>query len=860
MKSLFFACLVLSFPAPLLLSQSNAPVTSAHSAADAPRANAIHSAPVLVEQRSPSGGLQRLRGHVPWIPPEWAAQSAQGNIYNEDPFRFMHRGAVDLLFLSALTFNSGGIDATSIAVGDVNGDGIPDLAVANRCGRGPCTGGVVEVFPGKGDGTFGPPVTFGSGGLGPSSVVIADVNGDGKPDLVVTNDCADSSCTNGSVSVLLGNGNGTFNTAVSYNSGGLNATSVAIGDLNGDGKPDLAVANDCNSPYGCTSGSVGILFGNGNGTFSLGAVYASGGEDASSIALGDLNGDGKPDLVVATACSSEPCTIGTVSVLLNEGNGAFQPAVSYNTGPEDADSVAVADVNGDGSLDLIVGNECGNQNCPTGTVSVLLGKGNGTFQTAVNYSSGGTGNIAITVADLGWDGSPDVVVVNQCDSDADCLNGTVGVLAGNGDGTFRAAVSYGSAAFEANSIAVADVNMDGTPDLLVTNACYQNGCAAGAVAVLLGRDDGTFKAAPNYNPGGQEANAIAAADLRKVGKLDLVVVSTCLSEPNCTAGAVGVMLGDGHGKFGKAAAYESGGLDPHSVAIADVNGDGRPDLVVANVYANSSATSGSIGVLLGNGDGTFRPAMSFDSGALNAVSVKIADVNGDGIPDLVVANECSNGDCTSGTVSVLLGNGNGTFQSAVNYASGGQYASSVAVADVNRDGKPDLIVSNWCVRSGDCTSGSVSVLLGNGNGTFQPAVTYGTGGQFSSPVVVADLNRDGKLDLVVANEDSLGVLMGNGDGTFQTAAVTATPTELDSGDGSLAIGDFNGDGRLDVASGAAGVLLLGNGDGTFQPPLPLGAEGKGLAAGDFDRNGKLGLADTGVTVLRNTSSDLWWRW
>jgi hypothetical protein len=123
--------------------------------------------------------------------------------------------------------------------------------------------------------------------------------------------------------------------------------------------------------------------------------------------------------------------------------------------------------------------------------------------------------------------------------------------------------------------------------------------------------------------------------------------------------------------------------------------------------------------------------------------------------------------------------------------------------------------------------------------------------------VVADLNRNGKLDLVVANEDSVGVLPGNGDGTFQTATVTATPPELDSGDGSLAIGDFNGDGKLDVAAGAVGVLLLGNGDGTFQPALPLGAEGKGLAAGYFDCNGKLDLADTGVTLLRNRSPDLW---
>ena len=132
---------------------------------------------------------------------------------------------------------------------------------------------------------------------------------------------------------------------------------------------------------------------------------------------------------------------------------------------------------------------------------------------------------------------------------------------------------------------------------------------------------------------------------------------------------------------------------------------------------------------------------------------------------------------------------------------------------------------------------------------------YGSGGQYARPAVVADLNGDGKPDLVVANDGSMSVLLGNGDGTFQTAKVTATPPELDTGDGSLAVMDFNDDGKLDVASGAAGVLLLGNGDGTFQPPLPLGIEGRGLVAGNFSRGGKPDLADTGVIVLRHRVSD-----
>ena len=852
MRRFSFACLVLCLAAPSLLSQSVAPVAPNSGEPPVLQTGAIHSQRELMGPVPASGGLQKLPGHVPWIRRELAARPAPGKIYDENLLSSLGRESADQIFLTALTFNSGGNNPSSMAVRDVNGDGIPDLVVANECGTGSCTTGVVEVFLGEGDGTFKSPVSFGSGGLGPSAVVIADVNGDGKFDLVVTNECADSSCTNGAVSVLLGNGNGSFNTAVSYNSGGLRASSVAVGDLNGDGKLDLAVANGCDLSDECASGGVGILLGDGKGNFSLSGVYGSGGQFASSVALGDLNRDGKLDLVVASGCSSNAnCTVGTVGVLLNEGNGTFRAAVTYNTGEQQADSVALTDVNRDGNLDLIVGNECSNQNCTTGTVSVLLGKGNGTFQTAVNYGSGGTGAVSVTTADLKGDRKSDLVVTNECDSDADCLNGTVSVLAGKGDGTFQAAVSYSSNALYPNSVAVADVNGDGRPDLLVGSSCYDNGCAVGAVGLLLGKDDGTFRAALNYGSGGQDANSIAAADLNRNGKIDLVVVSECLNEPDCPSGAVSVLLGNGHGNFANAVTYGSGGSDPHSVAVADVNGDGKPDLVVANVFGISAETGG-IGVLLGNGNGTFRPAMSLDSGAVNAVSVKIADVNRDGIPDLVVANECNLTDCTSGVVSVLLGNGNGTFRPAVNYGSGGQYASSVAVADVNRDGKPDLIVSNWCASGGDCTNGTVSVLLGIGNGTFKPAVTYGSGGQFSSPVVVVDLNRDGKLDLVVANEDSISVLLGNGNGTFETAATTATPTELDSGDGSLAVMDFNGDGRLDVAAGAAGVLLLGNGDGTFQLPLPLGAAGRGLVAGDLNRNGKPFLANTGVTVLQDT--------
>src|ERR1022692_4299000 len=214
--------------------------------------------------------------------------------------------------------------------------------------------------------------------------------------------------------------------------------------------------------------------------------------------------------------------------------------------------------------------------------------------------------------------------------------------------------------------------------------------------------------------------------------------------------------------FLPAVAYDSGGSYPEFLAVADMNGDGRPDVVVVNYY------SYSVDVLLGNGNGTFQPAVAYRAGGTPS-SVALADVNGDGKPDIVVGN--------NGNVGVLLGNGNGTFQPVVTHPSGGEgqwFQTPVAIADVNGDGKPDIVLANSGAVSGPS---NVGVLLGNGDGTFQPVVTYGSGGFTPDSVAVADVSGDGRLDILVANQfcyssdscSALGVLLGNGDGTFQTA-------------------------------------------------------------------------------------------
>jgi len=400
----------------------------------------------------------------------------------------------------------------------------------------------------------------------------------------------------------------------------------------------------------------------------------------------------------------------------------FATAVTYGSGGHSASSVAVADLDSDGNPDLVVANNCvSNTNCQNGTAAVLLGNGDGTFQAAVPYGSGGYIASSVAVADLDSDGNPDLVVTNNCVSNTNCDNGTVAVLLGNGNGTFQAAVPYGSGGNQAQAVAIADVNGDGIPDLVVANFCVSSAnCSNGTVAVLLGNGNGTFQPAVPYGSGGYGANSVAVAVVNGSGKPeDILVANNCVSSTNCANGTVAVLLGNGDGTFQTAVPYGSGGVDAYSVAVADVNGDGNPDLLVANDCPDC-ATGGTVGVLLGNGDGTFQTAVAYGSGGWESYSVAVSDVNGDGNPDVVVANWCASTDCGNGSAGVLLGNGDGTFQTAVAFSSGDLYAAAVAVADLNGDGKPDLVLANSCASANDCATGSAGVLI---NTTLTPTAT-----------------------------------------------------------------------------------------------------------------------------------------
>jgi hypothetical protein len=251
-----------------------------------------------------------------------------------------------------------------------------------------------------------------------------------------------------------------------------------IGDVNGDGYVDIVTCNQ-------TADSVSVLLGNGDGTFQTPVSYSSGGASAGPVAIGDVNGDGHPDLAVVNEYLSEfDRSAGNVSVLLNNGDGTFQPPVSYPVGYGPG-SVAIGDLNGDGHPDLVVANQSLNG---YGAVGVLLGNGDGTFQNPVNYTSGGVWADAVAIGDLNGDGNPDLAVTNMCaiGGTGKCLRPTVFVLPGSGDGTFVGQYTARSlGGYDPQSIAIADVNGDGKPDLVVANFAAYGNHAHGSVGVLL---------------------------------------------------------------------------------------------------------------------------------------------------------------------------------------------------------------------------------------------------------------------------------------------------------------------------------------------------------------------------------------
>jgi hypothetical protein len=621
------------------------------------------------------------------------------------------------------------------------------------------------------------------------NLTAADLNKDGNGDLVITDS---ATATTAQVTVMLGNANGTFQNGVTYPIAGNYSVAAVIDDVNGDGKLDIvAVSGDQ---------QISVLLGNGDGTFqaakSFGAPALPGFASAASTPIvnlitADLRGNGKKDLI---------CSNGLV--LLGNGDGTFAavsaPAFPYFEDPLNAGgpSLASGDINNDGKIDLVVNNSF--------TISTWIGKGDGTFTQGQSYASIPTDGY-ISVEDLDGDGNADVFV-------------------GLGDG----------GAFGGD---------EGSPNLSYA---------------LMGNGNGSFQGAPQIGAG--EYNGNNLADVTGTGTLDLIsnTVSTPYGFPTTTVPAFTVQLGTGKGAFNPVSttitAPSSFVLNGTTVtganttaadtfAVGDINGDGKADLVFAD---NSIYSSPVYFTAISHGDGTFEapvptafpqiaPAADFDIS--NAVSsLQVSNLKKGGNASLIFAfNEVAGG--TGATpynqgIVVLPGNGNGTFKAPVittTYSSTTAPFSAfspqiVAIADFNGDGNSDLlviipgtVVTNFQLQN------QLEVFLGNGDGTFKTPIAIPSVPDLYGFPVIADLNKDNKLDLAFLAETSAGqaeivIALGNGDGTFGTPSVLDLPDGDAIRDSSLTGGDFKGDGNIDLAlfdSNFYSGIFYGNGDGTF---------------------------------------------
>jgi hypothetical protein len=639
----------------------------------------------------------------------------------------------------------------------------------------------VSILLATPSGSFSPQVTYATGN-GPFAIATADFNNDGNPDLAITNLFDDT------VTILLGSSNGTFTTAATV-AVGTEPVAIATGLFTSSSNIDLAVVN-------LGSNTVSILIGNGDGTFQPQTTFATGAVPRS-VTVGNFSNNGISDLAVVNSGAN------TLTILMGNGSGSFTPTATSPSTDNLPYWVTAGDFNNDGIPDLAVTNEGSDSGqVVAGTVSVFLGNGDGTFQARLDNTVGIIPTF-VWAADFNGNGNLDLAVVN---SDSN----TVSVLLGNGNGTFQTQAQFGVGDFPI-TLAAADFNGDGKADLAVANS------VSDAITVLLGDGDGTFVERTTTGVG-TAPDGVATGLFNADSFLDVAVA-------NAGASTISVLLGTGNGNF-TVGSTPATGTGPAGLASADFNNDGKADLASANLTVNT------VSVLLGNGDGTFGTHNDFATGT-GPVAVAYGVFTSNGIEDLVTANSSAK------TISVLLGNGDGTFQKHTDFTVG-TTPMAVAVGSLRNNGILDLAVA-------DFGSNQVSILLGTGTGSFGAQTTFTTGFE-PSGIALGDFNGDGKLDIATANNGTVSVLLGNGDGTFQkhqdfSAGAPGTCSPAVCGSTDIAVGDFNGDGKLDVVvsnsvgnvdPGTASVLL-GNGDGTLQPQVQYatGVEPLAVTAGSF---------------------------
>ena len=657
----------------------------------------------------------------------------------------------------------------AVAVGELDGDDLPDLVTA---GAGPGSSGVVTVRLHSGDSNVTPlfqpwELSYGTG-LGSQGVVLADMNRDGNLDVVVSNQSY--------VSVLLGTGSGNLQPPAFYF--GDCDENIAVADLNNDSWPDVVAGASIWD--GSSIDGIVVLLGTGNGALGPASAYPAGSPSSSSqhggIEVGDVTGDGALDVVAAGF---------TAGVVLFRGDntGAFTVAGTLAF-PSEVSDVAIGRLNADAIPDLAV------VSTNLNSVLILLGTGGGTFSPYVSYPVAPTGPVAVALGDMDGDGALDIVAAGG----PGFLTCPLAVLRGTGGGTFDPPRFYplGPAAGE---VVLADVDLSGRLDVVAPASVYPFVAEPiHMVHVLLDDGAGGFLSS-SWSLESRQLFREALADFNRDGAMDLVYATEPL--------AFRIALGGGDGTFLDAGAVGQPGT-PGEVVTTDFNQDGRSDF--------AAQRGADILGYFGNGTGSIPP-LAFTITANRLYRRSAVDMNRDGRPDLVTRG--------SGTriLNVVAQLPDGTFQTSTVVSSGG--IQSLATGDWNRDGKPDVAVA---------MSSGVSLFPGTGTGTLNTEVTVATGKSYAD-LCAGDFNRDGRLDvaaldsLAATSQRGIDVFLGNGLGGFGPAVVIPT---LERTGVRIDTWDANGDGRLDLISSgttnfrsdgdlrqACVEVNLGDGQGSF---------------------------------------------
>ncbi len=708
-----------------------------------------------------------------------------------------------------VVIDSGLSEPRGMALGDVDGDGFVDLLVA--------TNGANRLYLGLGDDRFGSGVDIDSDALDTTSLALGDVDGDGDLDLVSGNRASvnrlylnigpcpedDDSCERQTV----------FDSGSDLSPDIRDTNAIALAAIDGDGLPDLVVVNEGESNR--------VYFNQGEGVFLRSQSVDIGVDIATSraLALGDLDGDGDLDLVIAN--SDQPNRR-----YLNDGQGNFSAAdIAADNQPSSA--VELRDVDGDGDLDLFVAND-GEPN------RLYLNSGAGLFDAGVDVGSGSDASQALAGGDLDGDGDLDLIVGNRGGADRLYLN--LGRLQGGADGSFDGGHNTLIDNGDVNALLLYDFEGNGSPDLLATTQAgsvtlfrnhslnlYGNGYGG-----VVSRDIGSEREA---------SLAAAVADLDGDGDLDYVVANhNALNR---------IYINQGDGSFVAGATFGSATESTAALLLADLNGDGAVDIISGNGDAPNR-------VYLNQGDGSFGAGSDLAADADATTSLALADLDLDGIPDLVVGN--------SGQKNRLyLGLGGGAFAAGVDITDDIHFTAAMLLGDVNGDGRIDVVAVNRAQRERNRLYINVEERDEDGNPTGAIAFTDRQGqaagenlpeaDDESYAAALVDLDGDGDLDYIDASSGLSRYYFNDGNGLYGDGEGGGIGFELNPGRPhsvlSLDLGDIDGDGDLDlvIASGHLNRLYLNQG----------GLQGG--AKGHFDRGSDLNADVLGTYAIALADMD-----